>query len=245
MYRVLLLAVGLAVACSTGCFVPYVYPSVCHLPPVEINAPGNTATAFRVDVSERRGRFIGGGVSPKLAFTAQDDNPPPATPQSASVHVNRGVMLYPVLHIGRNGYTCTKLYRRGYRTVVLEPWTDTARVKWEECESIEEQFQAVRDLLFATPWHSSPIRLDSSEPAVNEELPGRIHDRTGWTKDDGHPYTRFSPSLRPGSWSREHRQGLEFARDECKDLLKQGEVDDKLRKRVEYLMHRLDEVIER
>lgn len=243
MNRVLLLAVCMAVTCASGCFVPYVYPSVCHLPPVGVNAPGRTATAFRVDVSERRSRFIGGFVSPTLAFTGSDDES--ATPRTASVHVNRGVMLYPVLHIGRNGYTCTKLYRRGYRTVVLEPWAEVGRVEWVECENAEEQFQAIRDLLFATPWHSAPIRLDSSEPAVNDEFPGDIHDRTGWTKDDGYPYTRFSPTVRPGSWSKEHREGLEFARDECEDLLKQPTVDEPLRKRIEYLMHRLDEVIER
>lgn len=240
MNRPLCLVAVLPLLCC-GCLLPYAYPSVSHLPPVEVNAPGRTHTAFRVDVSERHGRMIGGHVSPTLAFGSNDDEA--TTPRAASVHVNRGVILFPLFHLGTRDYRCTKLYRRGYRTVVLEPWTETARVEWVECANAEEQFQAVRDLLFATPWHSAPIRLDSSEPAVNDEHPGRIHDRTGWEKYE-YPY-RFSPQLRPGSWSDDHRKGLEFARDECEQLLKVAAADDPLRKRIEYLMHRLDEVIER
>jgi hypothetical protein len=244
MNRVLLLAVGLAVACATGCFVPYVYPSVCHLPPVLLNAPGNTATAFRVDVSESRARFIGHIVSPTLAFTAQDDNPPPATPRSASVHLNRGVLVFALAPVGTHPYSCTKLYRRGYRTVVLEPWTDTARAEWVEAGDAEERFQAVRDLLYATPWHSAPERLDASEPGDDRYHPGQVNERTGWRKGNYDP-TRFHPQVRPGSWSKEHREGLEFARREYAALLDDFPDDYKLRKRVEYQMHRLDEVIER
>jgi hypothetical protein len=55
----------------------------------------------------------------------------------------------------------------------------------------------------------------------------------------------FHPQVRPGSWSKVHRTGLEFARGEYAALLDDFPHDDQLRKRVEYLMHRLDEVIER
>jgi len=241
MHRAITLVAAVLPLFCCGCLFPYAYPSVSHLPPVDVG-PFDTSTSFRVDVSERRSRFIGGSVSPTLAFAEKGDER--TTPRSASVHLNHGLILFPVLHVGTRGYTCTKLYRRGFRTLVLEPWAEVDH-EWVEAKDTEEQFQAILDLLFATPWHSAPIRLDWSEPAVKDEHPGRIHERTGWDKEDCGPYPFFTPQLRPGSWSAAHRKGLEFARVECEALLKESGVDDALRKRVEYLMHRLDEVIER
>lgn len=45
-------------------------------------------------------------------------------------------------------YVLTKLYRRGYKTVVLDGHDDTAKVTWQTAETPDDRETAVRELLY-------------------------------------------------------------------------------------------------
>jgi hypothetical protein len=213
---------------------------------VAVNAGADEVAAFRVNVVSDHGRFIGSTVSSEIAFEAVTTDVADTTPRAVTVHASGGWLFAPFAHMGTHRYACVKLYRRGYRTVVLEPWTNGEAVAWVPAETAEERFQAVRDLLYATPWRSAPVRLDHSEPEdlYDQRHVGTLHPTMGWAKGNEAPF-QCHWRLRPGSWSDAHRKGLEFAHDECEKLLDDPAADDKLKARIRYLMVRLDEVIER
>lgn len=246
MYRLLVLAfAALAPVCS-GCLpIPYAYPSVCHTPPVAVNLNDSSITTFRVDVvSDHSFALHGGTESPDIAFDTMTTGVTDATPRALTVHASGGWVFAPWGRVSTHRYSCVKLYRRGFRTVVLEPWTDATAVEWVPAGTPAERLQAVRDLLYATPWRSAPVLESPDNPAEVERVgEGARHPTMGWEK--GELASGFRPRLRPGSWSDPHRQALDFARDECKELLTDPGADDGLKARVRYLMVRLDEVLSR
>lgn len=246
MRRILVLVFAAVAPLGSGCLpLPYAYPTVCHTPPVAVNADDKSVTAFRVNVvSDHAFALYGGTESPDIAFDLMTKDVTDTTPRAVSVHASGGWVFAPWGRVATHRYACVKLYRRGHRTLVLEPWTDATAVTWQPAETAEERFQAIRDLLYATPWRSASVLVSSNDSADNIRVEeGGIHPTMGWEKGD--VTGRFRPRLRPGSWSDEHEKGLRFAQDECKELLDDPTTDEKLKKRVQYLMVRLDEVIER
>lgn len=246
MCRILLLAFAALVPACSGCLpIPYAYPSVCHTPPVATKANDSSITAFRVDVvSDHSFALYGGTESPDIAFDTVTTGVTDATPRAVTLHASGGWVFAPWGRMSTHRYSCVKLYRRGYRTVVLEPWTHATAVNWVPVETPEERLQAIRDLLYATPWRSASMLVSSNDSADDDRVEeGGTHPTMGWEKVG--VTGRFRPRLRPGSWSDAHETGLRFAHDECKELLADPSADDKLKARIRYLMVRLDEVIER
>lgn len=158
----------LAVAvCAGGCFVAL--PARSNCPGAPVHAP-DEVVAFVV-----RARVAQHGTAPVPEEThtlRRVDLADGAVPAQSLLYAVRGV---PVLGTVRSEYVMTKLYRRGCRTVILEPGHDVERVGWEEAASASDQEDAVLQLLYHTrpalcPDHKPVLAPGSADPRHREVL---------------------------------------------------------------------------
>jgi hypothetical protein len=141
--RAVLAALCLAPA---GCVVPYAYPKVSYIPPVDsdLHAPGSyafrvDATAKHVDIGETAeftltpiGMAVGGPIPPQLDITLES-----------------GTLVWgPVTYTaGRAHTTRVRLYRPGYQLIELAGLEVGRPVRWESAADWSAQERAVDDLI--------------------------------------------------------------------------------------------------
>jgi hypothetical protein len=211
-------ACGLLCLLMAGCIpIGYAYPSVSYVAPVNVGAIPDQVHAFRVDV-------------------ADDDNSSDLTEKDEYVlhpiPLHRDGSFDPQVKIGvdygwiwncitliMDGSThhtmMVRLYRPGYQTLEIESWQKNGRMKWVVASSLDEQEQALDDLV--STWGTTPVRIQN-----------RIA-RTGFVPPRDPLVFRY---LAPGSSTDEHRQALHFAASEYERLMREA-IDPEMRSRLQ------------
>ncbi len=242
MKKPLLLAVAVC-PILMGCLFPWMLPTVKHIPPAELGEPSGEIAAFYCDISTDHRQFIGGSQTHTIAMEIAERKKLDRTPRKVRGDIEHGLALVIADVNATYKTSCLKLYRRGYATVVLDARDDHEKITWVKLETEEELFQSIRDLLLATPVCSAPVDPKTDWiPTWKKENKDNVHPRIGWNKQEKLGLGQRS-ILRPGSHSEEHKKCLEFAKGECETLLAKPGLDGELRKRVEYQLARLDELL--
>jgi hypothetical protein len=188
-----------------GCMpLGYAYPTVSYIPPGTVGAARDEVHAFRVDVTDDDNC---------LEITEKDHYELSRLPlhsdgsydPQTKVGVDYGCILYCMANVydtATHHTMLVRLYRPGYHTVEIEPWQEQERVQWVEATKVEEQEQAIDDLV--STWKTTPQRLQN-QAAFEGFVPPRD------------PIVfRY---LAPGTTSEEHRDALLFAAAEYSRLL--------------------------
>jgi hypothetical protein len=173
MHRLVLLVLASAAAGAAGCFVAV--PSVARCPGAPVPA-GDDVVAVTV-----RAKRVQHGTAPvpeeshTLHLVALRDG---AVPGQVRPSVTHGL---PVLGSVHSEYLMTKLYRRGYKTVILDGHESPPRVEWVPASTPDEREAAVRELVYyARPGYArAPVPAlppGSSDPRHREALTFAAHE---------------------------------------------------------------------
>jgi hypothetical protein len=193
MTRVLLVVVLAACPLLAGCLVGWAYPTYSYCPGTTVLETPDDVFAVRVDVVQGYTSFCNIHHETHTFNTVRVDGWD--VPSDFQPHVAYGGGWFPFMgHVTH--YSMTKLYRRGFHTIVLEPGLKRAQVEWQPTTSLEEDEAAIRDLLY----RSRTRKPD--EPQLDG--PGTCNRR--------------EPTISPKVMSAAHRQTLLFAADEFERL---------------------------
>ena len=187
MCRPTLLLVGLVLcAASASCFFARPELSVCPRTGVEL--PPDEVVAVRVDVQEQTHWHFAHPMRSEEHTFAPIDIDGGQIPRQLRLSWYRG--WSGLLLMSGEWYektVMTKLYRRGYKTVVIRSWDKPIPVEWQPALTPEEQQIAIQDFSF-----------------------------TSHAIDDRQQFLRTRVTLAPGSASQQHRQVLLFIATEYK-----------------------------
>jgi hypothetical protein len=202
---------GLLGLFAAGCMpLGYVYPKVSYIPPGTVGPVRDEVHAFRVDITNDDNSI---GMTEKDRYVLsplplhEDGSFEPQT----KVSVDYGWLLYGFMDFfdaSTHHTLLVRLYRPGYHTLEIESWQTKGRMHWVEARTLEEQEQAIDDLV--STWKTTPERIQI-KAASNGFVPP--HDPI--------VFHYFAPA----SASEEHRQALCFAASEYEHLL--GTAKDK------------------
>jgi hypothetical protein len=156
MPRRLILLVASLCPWSTGCFLPWAVLALSRCPEARTHTTGDEVVAVFVRAVEEH---HGTAPVPREVHTFQRvavaDGEVPA---QVRAYLARGYILYLGVIADssiRREYCLTKLYRSGYRTVVVEPGREPVDVRWESADTPAEQERAIHDLVYRVrPGHS-------------------------------------------------------------------------------------------
>ena len=160
--RLFFLVIGLY-PWSAGCFLPWAVPAYSRCPGVVTQADDEIVAVFVRAAQEHH------GTAPipdelhtlrRVAVTGGE------VPSQSQLYLARGHLLCigtSADWVASRKYCLTKLYRRGYQTVVIEPGPGPAQVKWEAANTPTDREHAVHDLIYRVRTHD---RL-SDEPTLS------------------------------------------------------------------------------
>ncbi len=151
-------AAMLLVTICSGCVIPYAYPHVDRTLPVPLGQMDKGVFAFRVDYTAdsahgRWDRLTTGYEISSIVLSGKQ-----AIPRQTRLALARGVFLFAVAlnhDLRTDDYVEVRLYRRGYRVIVLDNIGKTS-LDWVPVKSTLEQ-----ELCIGTMFshHQSPLDL--------------------------------------------------------------------------------------
>ncbi len=134
-----------------GC-LPVIYPSIAHVPSLDLDEPVADVHAFRIDASADLINLV--NWIPARSFVRRV---PVASSGSVGsqtgIYLNYGAlqMIIPAASCIRHHTTVVRLYRPGYRLVEIRSWQLATEIRWEPAPDVESQAHALDNLL-ASPW---------------------------------------------------------------------------------------------
>jgi hypothetical protein len=147
--RLFTLVIGLC-PWSAGCFLPWAVPAYSRCPgAVTVTDADDEVVAIFVRAAQEHH-----GTAPmpaELHTLRQATVAGGQVPSHSRVYLARGHLLYLVLNadwVASREYCLTKLYRRGYQTVVIEPGLGPASVHWAAADTPADREHAIRDLIY-------------------------------------------------------------------------------------------------
>jgi hypothetical protein len=196
---------GLLGLFMVGCMpLGYAYPKVSFIPPGTVGPVHDEVHAFRVDITNDDNSI---GMTEKDMYVLSrvplhDDGS--FDPQT-KVSVDYGWLLYGFMDFfdaSTHHTMLVRLYRPGYHTLEIESWQTKGRLHWVKAPTLEEQEQAIDDLV--STWKTTPERIQIKAAS------------SGFTPPHDPIVFHY---LAPGSDSPEHWDALGFAASEYERLL--------------------------
>jgi hypothetical protein len=128
--------------------LPWAAPGYSRCPEITLRTGGDEVVAVFVQaVLEHHGT----APAPQEVHTFQRvDVADGEVPSQVRAYLARGYILYLGLIADsstKREYCLTKLYRRGYRTVVVEPSRKPVEVRWEPVDSPAEKERAIHEFV--------------------------------------------------------------------------------------------------
>jgi hypothetical protein len=159
---------------SAGCFLPWAAPAYSRCPEVTLHTSGDEVVAVFVRaVQEQHGT----AQFPEEVHTFQRVSVADGeVPSQVRAYLARGYVLYLGINAGwstKREYCLTKLYRRGYKTVVVEPSREPVEVRWEPAATPADQERAVHELVYRVRWsrgYQPGLSAGSADPRHREVL---------------------------------------------------------------------------
>jgi hypothetical protein len=179
-----------------GC-IPYVFPSLVITRPLDVSEVAEEVRAFRVDISAKHGAPCYGEEQFSLSelLLVAGMVPPQVKPTVDSGVIIIGVALN--YHFHYHDGVHVRLYRRGYELAQFKSWQFGKRLEWTPVKDCAGRERTI-DTLLAGPgtvaWCQFTPKKDENQP---------------WTLHGG---------LRPGAYSKAHREALAFAAREYERL---------------------------
>jgi hypothetical protein len=159
MYRLALLLVGLGLsAASASCF--FVRPDLSVCPRTGVELPPDELLAVRVDVQEHtHWHFANPMRSEEHTFVPVDIDGGQIPRQWRLTWYRGWSGLLLMTGEWYEKTVMTKLYRRGYKTVVIRSWDKPVPIEWQPARTPEEQQIAIRDFAFASHAVDEPRQI--------------------------------------------------------------------------------------
>jgi hypothetical protein len=182
---------------STGCLVPFGYPSFAYVPTAFMGKQPLDCHAFRVDV---KAEIVDIGESDTYFLAPIAPTATGCLPSQTGVSLDYGFYVFGIAvnyPVCCSHGTYVRLYRPGYRLIELGSWQLAGEVIWKEAKELLSQEEAVDNLL-STP----PLSWRSGVFVSSEQEPWRLGQ------------------LQSGSASRGQRETLLFAADEYERIAK-------------------------
>jgi len=205
-------ACGLLCLFMAGCIpIGYAYPRVSYVAPVSVGAARDQVHAFRVDVADDD-NCIDFPEDDQYVLRSLPLHRDGSFDPQVKVSVDYGWIwnCIALIYDGSTHHTMmVRLYRPGFQTIEIESWQKSGQMKWVVASSLDEQEQAIDDLV--STWNTTPVRIQN-----------RVA-RTGFVPPRDPLVFRY---LAPGSSSDEHMQALHFAASEYERLMREANDPD-------------------
>jgi hypothetical protein len=172
-----------------GCLIPYGFPTLSHVPGVELEQEAAPVHAFRVEITRE---WVDIGGDDAWTLTEMPLGISGSVPSETRLSATYGFLVFGIA-LNYPVYTshtvALRLYRPGYELVEIDSWQLAAKIAWREAPDLEAQ-ERVLDRLY-------PLGSETPEYCFVGFLSRRLN---------------------PGSKSEAHREVLLFGASEYERL---------------------------